>query len=172
MSVIANDNYKEYFGQTSKAVLFETFSEYDPDGNPREGLDSLLKDFDKDKDRFETRLDEEFTVRSFREFVEKFAPYLYPVEKSTAGDAQSKINVDYTVERPDGWDPDKMPQPLEENIFYKAVMRMYNERKQNGKPNRYFDQSEFEAMLGAEKQMENYKRIREDLKIAQNKYQE
>lgn len=172
MSVIANDNYKEYFGQTSKAVLFETFSEYDQDGNPREGLDSLLKDFDKDKDRFETRLDEEFTVRSFREFVEKFAPYLYPVEKSTAGDAQSKINVDYTVERPDGWDPDKMPQPLEENVFYKAVMRMYNERKQNGKPNRYFDQSEFEAMLGAEKQMENYKRIRVDLKIAQNKYQE
>lgn len=168
------DDYSEYFGQTSKTILFERFAKEDHEGNGMPNLAFLLNEWDnqvkngKAKDEILDEIEKELGVRSFQEFLEKFTPNVYEEvfeEKNTG-----EIKVVYSLERPEGWDDENTPVSLDLQPLYRMVEQLYETRKSSGQPLNKYDFGDVTKLLSPRARQEEYKRLRSALSYQNARY--
>ncbi len=141
--------------QTGKTIIFEEFNK------DREDLAVLLTRDDEEisLEKFKDALmgeDSELLVRSFDEFVEKFAPTIYETVVKTDNGAQFV----YELEKPRY---ECTEVSLKDHAFYKMILALMNRKASTDKGNLAFPYDDLKKALTPEAEVEECKRIRKNL---------
>lgn len=157
------ETVKQIIGQTSKTILFEEFNSEKLD------LATLLANNDPLKDAFQTEVENNLEVHSFKEFLEKFAPDVYEVcRMSTDG----KAEFIYTTDKEKVKGQYAVKQPITEHTYYKMLSSLYYEKGSSGNSNLQFDDKKILEMLTPKQDVEEARDIRKSLKYNLEKYME
>lgn len=162
-------NYVDFFKQTSKTILFEKFASTDVNGEQLPCLRRFMSEEDVTSDRFYKRVIDELGVRSFQEFLDKFTPWVY--EMIGPGKTEDSVEIKYYLEKPDHYDETGMdPIALNATAIYELVNKLYEQRKNSGKPQLQFDFSDISKVLSPESQTEKIKQARGDMEAYIQEY--
>lgn len=170
------EDYANYFGQTSKTILFERYTREDVNGDGADNLSYILAEWDnqvengRPKDEILDEIEERLGVRTFKEFVEKFAPVVYEevyTEKNTG-----EVKVVYSLEKPKDWDDEKTPKPLSTQPLYTMVEQLYEARKSSGQPLNKYDFGDVTKLLAPKAREEEYRDLRGRLSNQNKRYYE
>ena len=141
--------------QTHRTIIFEKFN--DSPGQP--DLCTIINN-DPSDDRLAMEIEDKLLVKSFDEFMEKFAPDVYEV---AGRDADGKPQLFYTT------DPTRFPDcrfvtiKFVDHSFYKMLVQLYSTRGSAGQANRKFDDKEIMEMLTPKKELEDVRDLRRKL---------
>lgn len=143
--------------QTNRTILFDVVNPECLDLiNLMAGIETTGKSLTDEKIK---EIHSHLLVRSFDEFLKKFAPTIY-----SYFDAESKRMV-YTLERPMGI-PDQFVKEIvidKNNSFLKAFMRLIDEKRSSNKPNVSFNYESMLEMLSPQKTLNDMKRLNKDV---------
>lgn len=102
-------------------------------------------------------------VRSFDEFIKKFAPDIYQGFKVDE-------NGGYFVYSTDPYEiPDSHPMPIDKTSFFKAALDLYTKKGVSGDSNFEFDYSEFSKYISPQNAMKEIKKKRRELEYTTQK---
>ncbi|MBR1592838.1 MAG: hypothetical protein IJ666_07500 [Ruminococcus sp.] len=156
----------DYIRQSSKTILFEEFSR--ADGVPR--LDFILRgDDDIDHENVKKML----TVHTFEEFMEKFDPKYYEYTDMYRDEATGEEvpHFGYTIDRPSNMNG-VSEKCLADQPFYKAVMKIYEDKGMSGKNDMDFAFDEITSRVyDPSKAMKDAQDIRASLAYNYGEYQ-
>ena len=171
------ENYKDFFEQTSKTILFEKFAESDVNGDPVPCLRRYLSEDDVTSDRFFKKVvagdkgsdSIGLGVRSFEEFLDKFTPWVY--EMIGPGKDEDSVEIRYSFDKPDHYDDTGLePTALNATAIYEMVNKLYEQRKDSGRTQLDFDFSDVAKMLSPESQTAKLKQARGDMEFYIQQY--
>ena len=159
----------KYITQTNRTILFEEFSHSsntDEFGIPKNDIPRLDFILRNDMNQNHNSVKSMLTVKSFDEFITKFKPKYY---EYISIDEDGKTPVfKYDIE-PKG--NQFTVHNLEDQPFYKTIMRIYNEKSSSGENNYEFDYSTLtQIMYSPEKAMKDAVDIRDRLAYNFNEY--
>lgn len=162
-------DYLEDFQQTSKTILFEKFVETDVNGERVPCLRRFMSEEDVTSDAFYKKVIKALGVKSFEEFKDKFIPWVYEVVEE--GKTDSSVEVKYYLEKPDRYDETGMePTALNATALYEMVDKLYEQRKNSGKPQLEFDFSDIAKVLSPESQTKKIMQARGDMEAYIQEY--
>lgn len=143
--------------QTNRTILFDVVNPECLDLiNLMAGIETTGKSLTDEKIK---EIHSHLLVRSFDEFLKKFAPTIY-----SYFDADSKRMV-YTLERPMGI-PDQFVKEIvidKNNGFLKTFIRLIDEKRSSNKPNVSFNYDSMLEMLSPQKTLNDMKRLNKDV---------
>ena len=162
-------DYLEDFEQTSKAILFEKFVETDVNGDRVPCLRRFMSEEDVTGDTFYKKVIKSLGVKSFKQFMEKFTPWVYEVVEQ--GKTEDSVEIKYYLEKPDRYDETGMdPTALDATSLYEMVNKLYEQRINSGKPQLDFDFSDIAKVLSPESQTKKIKQARGDMEAYIQEY--
>ena len=149
--------------QTGTTIIFEEFNKQKTD------LYTLLT---RDEtpialEKFKNYLigdESEIAVRSFSEFIEKFAPTIYETVVKTGENTSQFI---YHFEKPEG---ECVEIQLKDHAFYKMILAMMDRKGSSAKGNLEFSYDDLKKALTPQSEMEECKRIRKNLQSNTDTY--
>lgn len=109
---------------------------------------------------------EKLSVRSFDEFLERFAPKVY--EKHDPAADGVGLKVTYSTEN----SPGAIPLDIVSNSYYKMLLNLYRSKEKSGESNLRFNYEELFDQLKPKQEVEAAKTLRMQLNAAQDKYYE
>lgn len=138
--------------QSHKTILFEKFSHDKEDKVPElySIIDSAKSSGTFGTDEFFTKIEDELTVRSFQEFLDKFAPKVYEYAISMGG----KTEFAYTMDKDDVKDIDYREISIAQHPFFEMLWSMYTQKGESDKSNLEFQEDKVKEILTPKKQME------------------
>lgn len=152
------DNIK----QTHKTILFDKFSHAKDEDIP--DLFSIIQAAKSsgtfNKEEFFIKIEEELTVRSFQEFIERFAPKVYEYAQSM-GD---KKEILYTMDKDDVKNIEYNEISIAEHPFFEMLLSMYTQKADSDKSNLEFQEDKVKKLLTPEKQMEKVYNMRKKVR--------
>lgn len=140
--------------QTSKAILFEEF-------NPNMDKPSLLKILSTTKQEnissseVISKIEKELGVRSFKEFLEKFAPEIWEYV------ANGKFH--YTTDAVEAQQYNGVPKNITSNTYYEMLVNMYDQKGSSNQANEEFDYDSLFEMLSPQREAKEAKQLRANL---------
>ncbi|MCI8948096.1 MAG: hypothetical protein HFI91_13785 [Lachnospiraceae bacterium] len=143
--------------QTNRTVLFDVINPECLDLiNLMAGIETTDKSLTDEKIK---EIHSHLLVRSFDEFLRKFAPTIY-----SYFDADSKRMV-YTLERPMGIPAQFVKEIVidRNNNFLKTFIRLIDEKRSSNKPNVTFNYESMLEMLSPQKTLNDMKRLNKDV---------
>lgn len=146
-------NTLESVKQTHKAILFENFNGWQADTLD---LSTVLNGSYHDGTELQDAL-KRLEVRSFKEFVGKFAPKIY----ENLSETDDSLKFEYSMDNIKG-EPG-VPISLANHGYYKMLVQMYEKKKTSGKSNRDFDDSKPRAMITPQNYDKEANRLRKEL---------
>lgn len=159
MSVV---NSAKIFTQTSRTILFEHFSDSDTCLDLARVLDTL-----RDDGRLTAQSREELnllTVKSFKEFVERFAPPIYEIihqpEMDDAGNIVSPPIFEYTLDKERADKFFHTEKRLDNQLYYDMLLQIYKEKSITRAADYEFDDSELLKMMTPQAESEKLRRLR------------
>lgn len=162
-------NYVDFFKQTSKTILFEKFADTDVNGEQVPCLRRFMTEEEVTSDRFYKRVMDSLGVSSFQEFLDKFTPWVY--EMIEPGKTEDSVEIKYYLEKPDHYEETGMdPTALNATAIYEMVNKLYEQRKNSGKPQLDFDFSDIAGVLSPESQTKKIKQMRADMEAYIQEY--
>lgn len=129
----------EYIKRTNRTILFEEFSRFsekDEDGNPINSVPRLDFILNHDLNISHKAVKDQLTVKSFDEFLSKFTPKYY---EYIGSDKDDMPVFTYSIEKPKSNNINYSEHNLEDQPFYKTIMRLYSEKSSSGENNYEFD---------------------------------
>jgi len=151
----------EVVKQTGNTIVFEEFNKEKMD------LVTLLTRDDQELplEKFKNALmgkkedgtNSDFVVKSFDEFVQKFAPTIYETVVKTGENSAQFV---YGLEKPKY---DCKEIQLKDHAFYKMIMNMVDRKANTDKGNLEFPYEDLKKALTPEAEMDDCKRIRKNL---------
>lgn len=157
------ETVKQIMGQTSKTILFEEFNSEKLD------LATLLVNNDPLKENFQIEIEKNLEVRSFKEFLEKFAPDVYEVCQINS---EGKAEFIYTTDKNKIKGQNAVKQPITDHMYYKMLSSLYYEKGSSGESNLQFDDKKILEMLTPKQEVEEARDIRKSLQYNLEKYLE
>lgn len=137
--------------QTSRTILFGKYS----NGSSIIGSMSNHLTLGENMESIRHKLEEEFTVNSFAEFIEKFPPIIYMETSVVNGEAEFNYS-----EKPK---PGSVPIRIKEHQFYKMVEELIRIKSENGDANVDSIYSVIDEMLSPKKALEDSMKKRRTL---------
>lgn len=140
--------------QTHKTIIFEEFD------SSRDNLFTIISN-DPSSDKLAIEIEKNLLVKSFDEFMQKFAPKIYEV--AWRDQKTGSIQFSYTT------DPTKFPNcpyvtfDIGEHAFYKMLSQLYSTRGSTGQANAKFDAKEIFDMLTPKKELEDVRDLRQKI---------
>ena len=150
---------KDALKQTCKTILFEKFSDDAQD------LKTILDLYDEPtligKDELE-----KLEVHSFEEFMIKFKPKIYEICQLVGG-----LPVfTYTCNADEAKSHNAIEKDIEDNAFYRMLVKMYSTKGSSGLSNIDFDDSEFLNMLTPNQEKKDALNTRKLLRSATERF--
>ena len=139
--------------QTHRAIIFEEFDD------SRDDLFTILNN-DPSNDRLAADIENKLLVRSFNEFMEKFAPKIYEVAWR---DESGNIQFSYTTDRNKFPNCPYVTLDIDDHAFYKMLWELYTTRGKMGQSNLKFDDNEIMEMLTPKKELEEARDLRKKM---------
>ena len=157
-------NSMERMKQTSRTILFEEFNSSEDGKSSLFDLLNLEENFNNDA--FNKTVREKLEVRSFKEFLEKFAPKVYEICEAIDG----KPMVHYTTDAKLANERHGVEQKITDNVYYKMLCQLYTEKGASGDANLVFKDDEILQMLSPRQEVEEAKDLRKKLQSSLEKY--
>lgn len=155
-------NSAKIFTQTSRTILFEHFSDDDTCTNLARVLDTV-----GDDGRLTTQSRTEIdllTVRSFKEFVKRFAPTVYEIihapEVDEAGNYITPPIFEYTLSKERADKFFHTEKRLDNQLYYDMLMQIYKDKGSSRTADYEFDDSELLKMMTPQAESEKLRRLR------------
>jgi len=142
-------------GNTYKTILFERFNDDVRD------LSYLLEHNDR-TDVLNGKIEEDLTVHTFQEFLEKFSPDIYEYFKPDG-------SAVYTVKKPEG--SNLRPMKITDHAYYKMLEQCYEQKGASGKSNLEFDDQSILEMLTPAAEIKEAYRLRKSLSEGYKDYE-
>ena len=150
---------KDALKQTCKTILFEKFSD------DAENLKTILDLYDDPtligKDELE-----KLEVHSFEEFMVKFKPKIYESCQLVGG----LPAFTYTCDADEAKSRNAIEKDIEDNVFFRMLMKMYSTKGNSGLSNIDFDDSEFLNMLTPNQEKKDALNTRKLLRSATERF--
>ncbi|MBR0260462.1 MAG: hypothetical protein IJQ85_01575 [Selenomonadaceae bacterium] len=140
--------------QTHKTIIFEEFD------SSTDNLYTIINN-DPSDNKLAEEIENKLLVKSFEEFMEKFAPKVYEVAWREPDSGNIKFL--YTT------DPTKFAGypnfqiKISDHAFYRALAKLYETRGSTGQSNLKFDDREIMEMLTPKKELEEARDIRQKM---------
>ncbi len=153
----------DYMSQTNRTILFEEFNSEITERR----LDLILEE-DGD-DHLHSKVKDQLLVRSFDEFMEKFAPKYYECTalQTDPDTGQSYPLFTYTLKKPNSGNYEEKDIRLQP--FYKAIMSIYENKGGSGENDFKFSFKEnLDKLYDPEQAMEDARSIRRSLQYHYN----
>lgn len=148
---------------TSQAILFEEFRHDDNTKSLNTMLDNEEEGVVETSD-FAADVNQELSVKSFKEFLQKFAPKIY------------EICIDgkfiYTTDAVKANRYKGIEKSITDNTYYQMLADMYNRKGKSGQSNMEFDDSQLLEMLAPQREVKEAARLRKNLKYITEKFNE
>ena len=138
--------------QTNKTILFEEFTDRSDEEVPSlyDIIESSLASGTFNQDPFYRKIDDNLVVRSFDEFVKKFAPKVYEYETLVNG-----VPVfSYTTDKQEAAKFNARLVKIDGHPFYHMLVRMYSQKGDSNMSNLDFPEDKIKEMLTPRAQME------------------
>ena len=148
--------------QTHKTIIFEEF-----DATNSDNLFNILNN-DPSGDALTVGL-KKLTVKTFQEFMKKFAPKVYEVY---GRNANGGIEFFYTTDPTKYADFPHSEVDIGEHIYYQMLERLYESKGQSGKASLEFDDSEIMEMLTPKKELDEVRNTRQKMEYNLKRYYE
>lgn len=145
--------------QAGKTIIFEQFTDRSfEDGNVKGRLDFMLDPDMSDGDII--NIEEELSVASYEEFLQKFKPVIY--KRQLINTATGEVSFEYTLDEP--------PLPYDvidvtQQEFYKMIMKIYEKKKTSGSDNFTFNYESVKKLLLPDKIVTDIKRSRREFEF-------
>lgn len=155
-------NSAKIFTQTSRTILFEHFSDSDTCTDLARVLDTV-----GDDGRLTVQSRKELdllTVKSFKEFVERFSPPVYEIihapEVDDAGNYTSPPIFEYTLDKNRADKFFHTVKRLDDQLYYDMLMQIYKSKGSSRKADYEYDDSEILKMMTPQAEAEKLRGIR------------
>ena len=149
--------------QTGTTIIFEEFNKQKTDLYTLLTRDETPVSLEKFKN-YLVGAESEIAVRSFGEFVEKFAPTIYETVVKTGENTSQFV---YHFEKPEG---DCVEIQLKDHAFYKMILSMMDRKGSSAKGNLEFSYDDLKKALTPQAEMEECRRIRKNLQSNTDTY--
>lgn len=149
--------------QTHKTIIFEEFD------STRDNLFTILNS-DPSSAKLATEIEEKLLVKSFAEFMKKFAPKVYEV--ALQDKENNTFQFFYTTDPTKFSDYRYFEFSIDEHAFYKMLLQLYTTRGIMGQANAKFDDKEIMDMLSPKKELEDMRNLRGDMEYNLKLYYE
>ena len=148
--------------QTGKTIVFEEFD------SSKDDLVTFLTRSSEElhPERFVREALEPLSVKSFEEFVKKFAPVIYETVVKTG---ENSANFVYELEKP-GQGQGYTEISLKDHAFYKMIMNLLNRKSLTDKGNFDFPYDDLKKALMPESEMAECKKLRKNLESNTREY--
>lgn len=127
--------------QTHRTILFEEFSSEDPTKRLDIWLDPAAT---PDSEVRNQNIDKNLEVKSFKEFLDKFAPTVYEYFTRDAG---GSIGAAYTTDKKIADKCGGMPIKIVDHNYYQMLARLYRDKGSSGDSNITFDADDIKEIL-------------------------
>ena len=142
--------------QTHKTIIFEEF-----DANYPNNL-FLIFNSNLTGDNLVRKIDD-LTVKTFDEFMHKFAPKVYEI---TAKNPETgSIKFFYTTDPKRFPNCSAKPMDISEHAFYKMLSKLYSTRGASGKATLHFDDKDILEILTPKKEIDDVHDIRQEMEF-------
>lgn len=139
---------------THRTIIFEEF-----DADKTENLYTLLDNNPSDDELY--RGLQNLTVKSFNEFMEKFAPKVYEVYGKNLDTGE--IEFFYTTNLKNYPNLPFTEMPIGNHVYFKMLARLYASKGSSGKSNLQFDDNEIIEMLTPKKELDEIRDTRQKI---------
>ena len=149
---------------THRAILFEEFDRSKPNL-----YETILAHNDAKHPAGEKEyrvMQEQLTVHTFDEFLQKFAPRIYEKYEPTPDGVG--VNVTYSTEYSDG----AVEVDIVHHSYYKMLLNLYRSKEKSNQSNAEFNYEELFELLKPKQAVEDVRSLRMRLENAHNKYYE
>lgn len=148
--------------QTHKTILFEEFN--DKSDDEAKSLYSIMNQTlvtggSITDQTLLRKIDDELTVKSFEDFVKKFAPKVYEY----VTDINGKLSFAYTTDTKEANANNYFPVSIVNQPFFQMLESMYSQKGDKGVSNIDFPEDKIKAILTPKKQIEDVYEIRRTL---------
>lgn len=162
-------NLTQDFKNTCRTILFEHFSDADTCTDLARVLDTVSDD---GRLTAQTRAELELlTVKSFKEFVERFAPPVYEIihepKIDEAGNMIEPPKFEYTLDKARANKFFHTEKRLDKQLYYEMLLRIYGDKGSTRAVDYEFDDSEILKMMTPQAESERLRRLR---KTAEDNY--
>lgn len=148
--------------QTHKTILFEEFTDRSDEEVPSlyDIINSSRASGTFDKDAFYRKIEDNLVVKSFDEFLERFAPKVYECIQ----DVNGLPVFSYTTNKQDAEKKNGKLIKLEGHPFFKMLVSMYSQKGDSGLCNIDFPENEIREILTPAAQMRDVYDMRKKLR--------
>ena len=159
MSVV---NLTKDFKDTCRTILFEHFSDADTCTDLARILDTVSDD---GRMTAQTRTELDFlTVKSFKEFVERFAPPVYEIIHEPKIDENGNMieppNFEYTLDKKRAGHFFHTEKRLDNQLYYEMLLKIYKDKGTSLKVDYEFNDSDILKMMTPQAESERLRRLR------------
>lgn len=149
--------------QIGKTIIFEEFDDTKP------SLQTLLESAgdnpeDISIEEFFENVKRDFEIKTFKEFVDKFAPTFYQI---VTPKADGSPNFSYTTEKPNF---ECGEVSLKNTDFMNAILNLIKDKEAGGKSNRNSNYDDFRKQLSPKAEIEKIKSIRKSIDYNMKQY--
>lgn len=146
--------------QTSRTILVEEFNPEYEDLSTLLATENVLR-----KSEFLSKVESSLEVRTFEEFVERFAPKVYE-STVVSNDPEMPMTFQYSLEKKEGANEVE----ISKHAFYRMVMDIYEDRAESGLSNTKTDTfKRISELLSPMAVLDQAKKIRKQLQYVEKK---
>ena len=151
--------------QTHRTILFEEFDNSDQQKRLNILLDPRISE---NEDIKNLNIDEQLGVKSFEEFLKKFAPKVYEYFIS---DDENHILAAYTTDKGIADQNGGVPIPITGHAYYQMLAAAYVQKGSSGDSNIKFDASKIKEILTPQSEIRAAYNLRGTLKVLFQQYE-
>lgn len=148
--------------QTHRTILFEEFTDRSDEEVPSlyDIINASLASKTFDQQEFYRKIDENLIVRSFEEFVARFAPKVYEYVTQVNGETVFA----YTLDKKKGEENNAHLIKIDGHPFFRMLVNMYSQKGDSDLSNLDFPENEIRKILTPEAQMRDVYDMRRKLR--------